>query len=409
MPSPLVAAVNTLTAHWLAAAGSRASAVSGLGVWPLLALIAEPSAGPGRAELAAAIGVAPEDSMAHARAVLDLVEASPAAAMACGLWTRADLELNPEWAKRLPPGTRGSITGRPEADAPVLDAWAAEHTRGRIEHFPLQTTDDTRLILATALAVETTWEQPFTDTVMTIAAGGPWPEGVVAALSRLSYELDAVRIVPTSQGSFTDVTVAGDRGVDVHLVLGPADAAPGDVLASGVIAIEPSSAADAAVGAGDAASVFTADDPNPGPGISVARVPSHRQADELFLSTVPFDLSAAHDLLEYADVLGLRSVSDLDHGHFPGMSEEQLGVGAAAQDILARFSAKGFEAAAVTALGVFAAAAMPMQTFEVTRVSVVFDRPFAYYAVDRGSGLILVAGWVGAPAAAEPELTGRAR
>lgn len=402
MPSPLVPAVNTLTARWLAVAGARASAVSGLGVWPLLALIAEPSAGPGRAELAAAIGVAPQDAMAHARAVLDLVEACPAAAMASGLWTRADLELNPEWAKRLPPGTRGGISGRPELDAPVLDAWAAEHTKGRIEHFPLGTNDDTRLVLATALAVETTWEQPFTDSTMFIPAGGSWPEGDVTALRRLSYELNAVRVVPTPHGPFTDVTVVGDRGVDVHLVLGPAAASPNDVLATGVAVIDAS-------GTGDAAAALTVDRPNPGPGVTVERASSSHQADQLLVRTVPFDLSARHDLLDYADVFGLRSVSDLDHGHFPGMSEEPLGVGAAAQDIVARFSAEGFEAAAVTALGAFAGSAMPLQTFAITRVSVAFDRPFAYYAVDRASGLILVAGWVGAPPAPSGQFSGPAR
>ena len=32
-----------------------------------------------------------------------------------------------------------------------------------------------------------------------------------------------------------------------------------------------------------------------------------------------------------------------------------------------------------------------------------FDRPFAYYAVHRDSGLILVAGWVSEPEGFEPE------
>lgn len=396
MRTDLVAAVNALTARWLAAAGPRALVVSGLGVWPLLALIAEPSEGPGRAELAAALGVAPEESMADARAVLELVNACPAAAMAGGLWTRSGLELEPGWVQRLPEGTRGRITGAPLIDAPVLDGWAEKHTAGRITKFPITTTPDTRLVLATALSVETTWEQPFDETVLSIPSGGPWPEGETAALSRSSHELEHVRVVPTPHGAFTDVTVVGDRGVDVHLVLGPAEAEPGAVLAAGVAAVAP-----AAEDAATPGTAFTADEPHPGPGITVERARAYHPADELRLRTVPFEVTAAHDLLEHAEVFGLRSVSDLRRGHFPGISRERLGVGAAAQNILARFSATGFEAAAVTALGVFGTSVLS-RAHEVTRVSVSFDRPFAYYAVDRGSGLILVAGWLG-------ELTGPAR
>jgi hypothetical protein len=62
----LAIAVNALTARWLAHAGADA-AVSGIGVWPLLALIAEPAAGDGRTELAAALGIEAEAAMDAAR------------------------------------------------------------------------------------------------------------------------------------------------------------------------------------------------------------------------------------------------------------------------------------------------------------------------------------------------------
>ena len=74
----------------------------------------------------------------------------------------------------------------------------------------------------------------------------------------------------------------------------------------------------------------------------------------------------------------------------------------AVQDAVAEFSATGFRAAAVTAIGMFGAA-MPTQRYEVRHVAVTFDRPFAYYAVHRDSGLILVAGWVGEPVRARDQ------
>lgn len=81
-------------------------------------------------------------------------------------------------------------------------------------------------------------------------------------------------------------------------------------------------------------------------------------------------------LLDNADVFGLRSVTDPVTSHSPLLSPVPLFVSDGAQDVLARFTSEGFE---------------------VTRVDVIFDRPFGFLAVHRPNRLAVVAGWVYSP------------
>jgi hypothetical protein len=83
-------------------------------------------------------------------------------------------------------------------------------------------------------------------------------------------------------------------------------------------------------------------------------------------------------------------------GHFPGISADPLFVGSARQSAMARFFARGFEAAAVTAFGA-AGGAMPRLSWTTTVVEAVYDRPFGFLALHRHSRLVLAAGWVTDP------------
>ena len=71
-----------------------------------------------------------------------------------------------------------------------------------------------------------------------------------------------------------------------------------------------------------------------------------------------------------------------------------LAVGQAKQKVLARFFATGFEAAAVTAVGLMRTS---MPTQQARRLEVTLDRPFGFVAVLRESRLPIVAGWVETP------------
>lgn len=131
----------------------------------------------------------------------------------------------------------------------------------------------------------------------------------------------------------------------------------------------------------------------PGPGVTVSRVPSSDRQPYLSVTTVPFEVTAQHDLLDHAGLFGLTAATDDSRGHFPGISGEPLAVGAAGQTVTADFSALGYRSAAVTAFGV-AAGSVPAST--ARRVRAEFTGPIGFLTVHRTSRLVLNAGWVDA-------------
>jgi hypothetical protein len=66
-----------------------------------------------------------------------------------------------------------------------------------------------------------------------------------------------------------------------------------------------------------------------------------------------------------------------------------LAIGQARQAVMARFSATGFETAAVTAMAMAAGAALSAKALYVN-----LERPFGFIAVHRPTGVPVVAGWV---------------
>ena len=158
----LIDAANALTVRWAAAVCSPAQStvLSGAGVWPLLGLLAAGAAGPGERELRQAIGVTSGDPIDAAESLLEEMASAPAVQSALGLWTARRLRLNPQWAGRLPAGTRGELTGDPGRDQELLNAWARERTDGLIPAMPVEVDAATRLVLAGALTIRTTWDEP---------------------------------------------------------------------------------------------------------------------------------------------------------------------------------------------------------------------------------------------------------
>ncbi|MFJ1751750.1 serpin family protein [Kitasatospora sp. NPDC088134] len=389
-----VRAVNDLTTHWgrAAAEPGRNTVFSAPGAWAPLALLAAGAGGPAATELATALAVRPDDAAGAARELLDALDRIRGVRTALGVWTRDRLPLELRWQAALPPHTRGRITGDEAADRAAVDAWAAERTGGEILRMPVAVDKDTELLLAGALTVRTDWIRRFTGDVRQFGAG-PWQDRFVGVLDRRTALLDRVGVAETTAGPLTVLQVLGLQGVDVHLCLGPADAAPGEVLAAAVRTAE----RPALLRPGSALP-----DGEPGPGLSAHWMPSYRREPELAVTTVAFDLTDDHDLLERAELFGLRAATDLTRGHFPGISAAPLAIGAAAQSVTAAFGPRGFRAAAVTAFGTAGGCAATRPPYRVRRIRAVFDRPFAFLAVHRTSRLVLAAGWVAEPAT-EPE------
>ncbi|MEY9909094.1 serine protease inhibitor [Catenulispora sp. MAP12-49] len=386
--------VNALTKRWLAEAGADSAVLSALGVWPLLAFLADGADQETREELSAAIGVPAEEAARAARELLEAVAHTPSVRTALGLWTRNQVRLHEDWLGRLPDGVHGELTGDAGVDQKRLDAWASEHTDGLIPQLPIEVGKATMFVLASALLVTVTWRSEFREGIA--ESLGPWAdaEASIPALKRAGWDLDIVRVADTPIGRVTSLIVEGDEDVDVVLVLGPEECSPSEVLAVGT---EMTGAPRHPMTRGTDLPVGEA-----GPGVRVEMVESFRDQDSLMVTTVPFRIAARHDLLDRAELFGLGSATDSARGHFPRISGFPLAVQQAVQEAVAEFGPVGFRAAAVTAISMFAGAAL-RQTHRVRQVSVTFDRPFAYYAVHRDSGLILVAGWVGEPSRAQDE------
>ncbi|WP_330333961.1 proteinase inhibitor I4 serpin [Streptomyces sp. NBC_00536] len=402
MENSTVRAVNRLTGRWAAVVrpGAQGTVFTAAGVWPLLALLADGAGGPAREELAAALGIPAGDAAGAARALLEGLGPVRGLETATGLWTRAGLPLEEAWTSRLPDGARGSLTGDPDVDRPVLDGWAAERTGGLIEHMPVPVGPEVLMVLASALALRVTWSRPFDD-FPAAPDQGPWAGRTSFGLHRRTSRLDRARVTRSAGGPVTLLEVEGSAGIDVHLLLGGPDAAPGEVLGAGIAAV---------TGAAPAEGAGTLPEGTPGPGLEVRTVESVSSEPSLHIKTVAFALRAEHDLLAHAELFGLATASDDTFGHFPGISSDPLAVGAARQSAMARFHAKGFEAAAVTAVSMRAGGGAPRTLHRVRHATVSFLRPFGFLALHRPSRLVLAAGWVNEPLPYEaPDRGPRAR
>jgi serine protease inhibitor len=383
--------VNGLTARW-AGVSSGGTVFSAAGVWPLLAFLADGAQGAARAELARALGVPAEQAAAAARELLAGLADERALDCALGLWTRRTLELREEWETGLPVDALGVLTGDPALDQREMDAWAAKRTGGLIERMPVEARDDTELVLASALALRTTWLRPFEVRPVRPSAG-PWQGRTLRGLHRLSVRLDRVGVAAAPEGRVTEVRVLGDHGIDVHLLLGDEHMTPGQVMAAGTAALD----GTCPVVRGSLLPYGPA-----GPGLRVEERPcATPRQPTLEVTTAAFEVRAHHDLLELHGLFGLTAARDARQGHFPGISVSPLTVGSARQSVLARFDALGFEAAAVTAVAAAPGAApggAPLG-YTSTVVTAAFDRPFGFLAVHRETRLALTAGWVTEPAA----------
>lgn len=377
-PIPSVQAANALTARWCSRLGREDYAVSGAGLWPLLALLASAADEPAAAELAAALGRPAGAAKREALEIIDLLRAGVSTTASLGIWTRKGVPLDADWASLLREDVVGTLT-----DQVTLDRWVDEQTGGLIDKFPIDITDETLLVLASALTARVRWSTPFEGYPR--GGGKMWSDDPIPADQQLlSRNTSDLSIAAVLDGMVTRVVVEGDGDVDVHLLLG--DQPPADVLGVGLRELSGEAQVRLAEDAGDS-----------GPGLTVSRLQSSRPEDMLELSLPSFEIKTHHDLLAYPELFGLGLLTDTSTSHLPRLSPVPLAISNGAQDVLARFFAEGFEAAAVTAFGAVAGSAPPKDRYEVTFVEVDFDRPFGFLAVHRPTRLAVVAGWVNSP------------
>ncbi|MFB7292611.1 serpin family protein [Actinacidiphila glaucinigra] len=367
-----VRAVNALTVGWAGRAlrQSKETVFSAAGVWPLLALLAAGADGTARDELERATGVGAGEAAGAAGRLLARLDALPGVASAIGLWSRATVPLEPGWAGALPPASHGVLSGDVAADRAALDAWADKRSGGLVPRLPIPFDEGTELVLAGALTVRTDWLRPFDE------HGG--------VLYRTTALLDRVEVVEAPCGRVTVLKVLGTGGIDVHLLRGETGVPGGEVLTAGVGALRRAYPAVP----GDRLPYG-----EPGPGVTVSRVHSWDRRPYLSVTTVPFEVTAHHDLLDHAGLFGLAAATDDSRSHFPGISRRPLAVGAAGQTVTAAFSALGYRSAAVTAISDIAGGVAPSTA---KQVDAEFTGPIGFLTVHRTSRLVLNAGWVNA-------------
>ena len=389
-----VDAVNRMTRQWIRSHTDDdvSSVFCAPSAWPLLALLTHAADGPGRKELEYAVGLPAADARTAALEILVSLREMTAVRSALGIWATEQCLLDPMWTSGLPLGTVGRLAGDQALDAPLLNEWVQQHTGGLIEKMPVEVDDDTLLVLAAAMSVRTSWIRPFTDSGPSRRPDdGVWRDRRYSTLSRVSGVMDRVNVAPTNHGEITCLEILGEDGITVHLVFGEQGRSARHVLEGGLLARSGYGRNGSELRVGETA-----------PGLVVEQVPDDEPHDRLLIQMPRFSIDVDHDLLDHPEVFGLDTVTDTNRGHFPGIGPQLSAVSQAKQSAAARFTAKGFEAAAVTALVRLGGRWSPTPTRRVKQISVLLDRPFGFFASHRAGGLILAAGWVAEPEPYQP-------
>ena len=377
----VVEASNELAARWAqCAVGASSTVFSSLGVWPLLALLADAADDSSRSALEQSIGMPAADAAAGVSHLLNVLEQSTSARGAMALWASEEIILRGEWASRWPPGVVGRLSKDRAISQRRLDDWTREHTDSLIERFPLQVPDEIGMMLASALALRTLWQDRFYDVPMRIREG-PWGgDAKLSGLYRSSHELDVLAIFSTVAGEVSLVTVVGAGDVDIFLAIGEAEVAGKTVLGAALRALRGTPIRlGSSLEVGDRA-----------PGVEVVEAEG---VPQLQVRLPRFAVTADHRLISNAEVFGLVDATDCSRGHFPGVSDTPLCVSEAAQSAFAKFTATGFEGAAVTAIFT-GAVSRRLHPTVARQVHVTFDRPFGFVALHRPSRLAIMCGWV---------------
>jgi hypothetical protein len=349
-----------------AVVGAGHHVASPLGAWLLLALCGPAAAGKARDVLTDALGCDPADAADFARALLEAPH--PLVPAAAAVWhpDPPPSEALSRWLAGLPP----EVETGPVPSQASLDAWARRHTFGLIERFPLQD-PSIWLLAATVLATRVSWERPF-DLAPGSALGpsSPWS----GLLSQVLRTPDG----PGHEQFVAETEAAGD--VAVHTAH-----ARGGLLVTSVAAAPGVPAADVLAAAYDLAVAGAA-------GGTVTR----RSLFDLPLGEAPlWSISERTGTTKAANGRDERCTAVLpawsarsDHD----LTDPGLGFAAAAQALapgdpwqarqaaMARYSRVGFEAAAVSALGIVMTMLSPQRGL-IRTAELRFGHPYAVVAV----------------------------
>lgn len=366
---------------------------SPIGAWLLLALVAPAVDGPGRDRFADILGCDLDEAFDSATRMLR--EPHAELVLGAAVWHEPAYESERLLAflRRLAGhADTGPIPSQAEADA-----WARERTLGLIERFPLdvRTGDPLVLLLATAIAARVSWEFPFVlaspDSAVLAADPGFGGKALLRDPGAAAWR----GFVETGAGLLAGYAAPSADGLVVTSAIGDPGADPVAVLdATQQLAI--------AIAGGDRPRSMSLFDLRLGDGPAwriTEESGSVADSAERYEFLVPaWETRSDHDLMRsdlgFADA-GAALVDLLPPGDYPVEAR---------QSAMARYTREGFEAAAVTAIGVRAAAFLSREG-PVRTARVEFTRPHAVVAATAGGGewdgLPVFSAWVAEAVPAE--------
>lgn len=369
-----VDAIRNLAGRWLSRLGDGDFAVSPVGLWLALGVVASGARGRTGEELGGLLGVEGPAAAVAVTEVAGRVTALDGVAVATGMWSTVPVL---DGFRRGLPGVRFGVLpgaalfalpdevfgatddvsfGEVPADAqPELDAWVRRATGGRIDRLPLDLDGSEDLVLLNALSLKAFWltafparltrDEPFTDRF-----------GVTRSVPTMRKRIPAAWVWYVDGVTVVELPCAGERGVRVRFVLGSEGAGAAEVL--------PAAWA--------------------GPGVRRALV-----ADAADLTLPRFSLRTTTDAKEHLPALGVARALGPD-ADFSGLSAADVYIDKVAQSALVEVAEEGVEAAAVTQVTMTRSAA-PFRHEVVERIA--FDRPFGVVVLDGAGELPLFAGW----------------
>lgn len=384
----LASAVAGYAARLHRATGSTHHVASPLGAWIVLALAAPAATGPDRARLEDVLGCSAEQAAALARELLE--QPHQVVRLATAAWNAVETPGLSEWLA----GLRGTERG-PMPSPAAADTWARDATGGLIERFPVVTGEETLLVLASAVACAINWQTPF----------------LAADAGELTFPrapgFDAVRtVLHTPRKAAHEVIVDCDAGPLAVHAMPSTDA---DLLVVSVIA-EPSVPAAAVLEHAHAVAVAHGQH---------LEIPGARSLFDLPLGTAhswtlteqrsmaPKDQERFDSWLpawsaeSTHELIGLDGFPEAAVGLVRLLPDDPRGRGVQARQVaLARYTRTGFEAAAVSAMGMRAAAMIGPRESRVRTARVEYMHPYAVVAVavadpsSPWSGLPLFSAWI---------------
>jgi hypothetical protein len=393
-----------------AQAGTGHHVVSALGAWLVLALCAAlADTEQEREELRQLLGTEPQEAADFASDLL--TQTHPLVGAGAAVWYPSRLETAQikAWSAELPSSMEtGELPTQHE-----IDDWSNRRTLGLINRFPLDLSPDVTCILASALATKVSWDAPFEVVAASELAPSAWCRG-----------LNSVLRTPRADHRHQQFLVnGGELGLlAVHLAR-----AQGGLLVGSVIAADEGAPPSKVLGIAHEIVVAEAQEAGRTPHASLFDVPlgeeqvwsiseeavettNRNGREERFVTVLPA-WTAETKLDLGAESLGfpaaarlLAKAFDRTDWHF-----------AARQSAVARYSAIGFEAAAVT--GLMMTMSAPRSRPGVRRnARVRFAHPYAVVAAASEEmtgtasklvprvwhGLPIFSAWVSEPSAADP-------